>query len=162
MYEPVEIINEETAKLKIIIAELNDTATSAIDPLKRINPGVIRKNTETNLTLLDQEASVNTLIFELNDSIEKIKDVVKVANTSIISIQELKRILNIARLGTLEGLTRSAIKTHGVKTADEMMNVVLSQSYNELPRVKYGGKSRKKKIKNKNKFTKTSMYYTVD
>jgi len=78
-------------------------------------------------------SNTDLLLIQLNDSIKQIEDCINEVDNTKKALESMGQIVNIAQVGTLEGLVRG--KLQRVSTNNETVNTVLDQSYDEADKV---------------------------
>jgi len=115
---------------------------------------------EENITIIQNKTNeCNNIIDVVGDIKVELEKTLNLANEIKNNLKTTMKLANSYKIGTLEGLARSAIRTNNIDTSDvgEGVTEVLRQPYNEREQINNstGGK-RKNKKRNTKKNRKTS------
>lgn len=103
--------------------------------IKNENPEEIRKNFDKYWDIVNnKDIEINERKEEVEEAINNLEDGKELLEKISILIQNIKNIMNSYQIGTLQGLSRQAIKENNIvpNENDEVAQNVLNQPYNEL------------------------------
>ena len=103
--------------------------------VKQANPYVIRQNLDKLWgDIIHKETETTVVIDKLNECVKELNDCKSIMGEINKVLQVFKPVYNSATIGTLQGLTREAIKQHKIEPDDDdrAAKFVVEQNYDEL------------------------------
>jgi hypothetical protein len=114
--------------------------------VKQANPSLIRKNLDKLWgDIIHKETETTVVIDKLNECVKELNECKSIMGEINKILQVFKPVYNSATIGTLQGLTREAIKQHEIEPDDDdgAVEFVLEQNYHELEDIRAKSKSRR-------------------
>ena len=114
--------------------------------VKQAKPSLIRKNLDKLWgDIIHKETETTVVIDKLNECVKELNECKSIMNEINETLQVFKPVYNSATIGTLQGLTREAIKKQTIEPDydDEAAKFVVEQNYDELKDIRAKSKSRR-------------------
>lgn len=144
------IVNTLNSQSDILIDKIQDSYELE-EIMKTKNPTAMRRIYETKFGEFDSAEQRYISMLEKINEVTASLDTVKIwVERHIDIIRDMKKIMNIHKVGTLEGLARQAMEENSIVPAkdDEIANAVLQQPYRENAQLNLrGGKKKQKNIR---------------
>jgi glutaminase len=142
---------EDSSKLKTRCAGLNTEINRLLEAHKALPPDKKRNEYNRMMNIIDNKMNesnreITYLVTSQKEINKNISDTIDCYNKIGEVLQNFIKLYNTVRVGTLEGLSRQAVRNYKIPANDSMTAEILTQQYTEPSG---GKKSKKRRVQKK-------------
>ena len=143
LIQVMELLNTFLSTTK----EKNILSLEFYETMEGKNAKVFRNQYDVIDRINEIKENDNDILRYVDDIVQKINDIKDEFRTHIEHLENIGKIINRGKIGTLEGLARDAVKKADITTDNPAIQSVLEQPYDELAAVRKPSGGRKKRRK---------------